>query len=424
MGEEGDRELKVPDTTTIGSYPVFPPPEDIEYERKMRDHGISDEIVDPYLWSIDETVRDFASSGIEMISTGQTRGDLYEIFLDPRFVKGIGWKGAEAFVTERLNRIGNLRLADVRYAKSIIPDHIRIKEPITDAYTLARFAKITTGSYRDVRELAEDINRQVVIPEIEDLQNDGSASMVQLDSPNLAAESSPPDFVGRLYEDIAAVAKIPVVLHACGDTTRVFRMLSGMKVDTLSLDFYHYPRLLEEASKKNYDQTIGFGATDSQTPSVERVEEVASLISEGRKRLGDDRIEFVHPHCGQRSLHRETAFQKNANLTMARDDVYFGEAEEAKHYRLEKREYDPKGYFLVTIRSESREIVVTFYSYDHKAVRRYRSREAERILQALNDEADRLGISRRHLSYLTLELGRAEASLGSPALTYRQRMIE
>jgi len=390
----------------------------------MREHGLADEIVDPYLWSIDETVRDFASSGIEMISTGQTRADLYGLFLDPRFVKGVTWKGAEAFVTERLARTDNLRLADVRYVRGMIPDHVRIKEPITDAYTLARFAKIMTSSYKDVRELAEDINRQLIIPEIEDLQNDGSVSIVQLDSPNLAAESSPPDFVRGLYEDLASVAKIPVVLHACGDTTRVFRMLTGMKVDTLSLDFYHYPRLLEEASKKSYDQTIGFGATDSQAPRVERVEEVASLIREGCKQLGDDRIEFVHPHCGQRSLHRETAFQKNANLTMARDDVFFGEAEEAKHNRLERREYDPKGYFLVTIKRESKEIHVTFYSYDHAAVRRYRSREAERILQAINDEVDKLGISRRHLSYLTLELGRAEASLESATLPYRQRTIE
>jgi len=68
--------LKAPATTTIGSYPVFPLAEDVEYERKMQGHGISDEIVDPYLWSIEETVRDFASSGIEIISTGQTRGDL------------------------------------------------------------------------------------------------------------------------------------------------------------------------------------------------------------------------------------------------------------------------------------------------------------------------------------------------------------
>jgi len=416
--------VRVPATTTIGSYPVFPPPEDVEYERKMRNHGISDEIVDPYFWSIDETVRDFASSGIEIISTGQTRGDLYSIFLDPRFVKGISWNGAEAFVSERVSRISNLRLADVRRVKGLVPDYMRIKEPITDAYTLARFAKITTSCYKDVMELAEDFNRQVVIPEIEDLQNDGSVSMVQLDSPNLAAESSPPDFVGGLYDEIASMAKIPIVLHACGDTARVFRLLTGLKVNTLSLDFYHYPRLLEQASKKNYDQTIGLGATDSQTPRVEQVEEVASLIAKGRKLLGDDRIEFVHPHCGQRSLHRETAFQKNANLTMARDDVYFGEAEEAKHHQLERHEYDPRGYFLVTVRRESKEIFVTFYSYDRMAVRRYRSREAERILQAINNEVDKLGISRRHLSYLTLELGRAEASLESPTLTYRQRTIE
>jgi hypothetical protein len=56
-------------------------------------------------------------------------------------------------------------------------------------------------------------------------------------------------------------------------------------------------------------------------------------------------------------------------------------------------------------------------------IKRFRSRSAERIFQSLNEEADRLGIGRRHLAYLTLELGRAEASLQS-GYSYRQKVIE
>lgn len=414
----------VPRTTTIGSYPVFPQPEDVEYYHKMVMHGVSDELIDPYLWSIEESIRDFTSSGIEIVSTGQTRGDLYSIFLDPKFVKGIAWDGAEIYVNDKIDRLSSIRLNDVKYARSILPKHFEIKEPITDAYTLAKFAKIKTDLYIDTKHLSIEINRKIVIPEIEDLQKEGLVSMIQLDSPSLAAESFPPEYIAELYEEVANVAKVPIVLHACGDTTRIFRLLTRLKVDVLSLDFYHYPKLMDEASKRNYDQQIGLGALDSQSPRVESVEEISSIIDRARKVIGDERIGLVHPHCGQRSLHREVAFEKNKNLTIARDDVYYGEAEEAKGRRLGFNEYDQRGYFLVTVKRESKEIIVTYYTYTHDVIKRYRAKDAESILQVISDDADILGISKRHLAYLTLELGRAEASLQSQSLIYRQRMIE
>jgi hypothetical protein len=111
-------------------------------------------------------------------------------------------------------------------------------------------------------------------------------------------------------------------------------------------------------------------------------------------------------------------------LALARDDSCFGRPEEASASHLTAKEYDPGGYFLVSVSRETKEIVVTYYTYDHAAKKRYRSKSAERLFQTLNDEADTLGLSRRHLSYLTLELGRAEASIASGSQSYRQKVIE
>ena len=414
----------IPKTTTIGSYPTFPTPEDIEYYLTISSHGLGDDVIDPYLWAIDEALEDFTSAGIEVPSTGQSRGDLYSLFLDPRFVKGMRWNGTEAFVDERIARVGSNRLADVLHARSVLPSHYEIKEPVTDAYTLARYAKISTPAYADTRELAVEINRKVVIPEIEELQSSGAVSWIQLDSPAVASESFTPDYFVGLYEEIATVAKVPIVLHACGDTSRVFSSLTRTRVDTISLDFYHYPRLFDETSRRNYDQLIGLGCTDGQSLRMETVEETRKMIDFARARLGEDRIQFVHPHCGQRNIAREAAYSKNVVLTLARDDVYFGQPEEAASTRLTSEGYDQRGYFLVSILRETKEILVTYYSYQHEAKKRFKSRSAERLFQSLNDEADRLGISRRHLAYLTLELGRAEASLQSGARDYRQKVIE
>jgi len=413
-----------PKTTTIGSYPVFPKAEDVEYYKKMWERGLGDEVLDPYVWSIEESVKDFVAAGLEVVSTGQTRGDLYSLFLDSHFVKGVEWKGGEALVTGRLERRREIRLADVKLARGLLPEHFELREPITDAYTLAKFAKISGRSYADTRELAKEVNRKVVIPELESLQGSGCVSMLQLDSPAIGAESATPDFLVSLYEEVMSAAKLPVMLHACGDVSRVLGLLARTKVDVLSLDLYHFPHLLTILSRGGYDQEIGMGVLDSQNLIIESVEEISRNLEHGMKLLGEDRIAFVHPHCGQRNIDRQTAFRKNANMTMARDDVCFGKAEEAPRGGLTKSSYDRKGYFLVTLDRGRREIVVTFYSYDHRALWRRRSRRADHLLQSLNDNADRLGISRRHLSYLTLELGRAEASLASLSTFYRQAMIE
>ena len=79
---------------------------------------------------------------------------------------------------------------------------------------------------------------------------------------------------------------------------------------------------------------------------------------------------------------------------------------------------------MVSVKRETKEILVTYYSYDHLPKRRFRSRSAERVFQSLYDEADDLGISRRHLAYLTLELGRAEAAVNDTSKAYRQKVIE
>ena len=150
-------------------------------------------MVDPYLWSMEEALKDFTSAGVDVPSTGQSRGDLYSLFLDPKFVKGITLAGRGG-LRQRQDREDRARygLADVLHARSVLPSHYELKEPITDAYTLARFAKINTGTYADTRELAREINKKIIIPEIEDLQKTGAVSWIQLDSPTIAAESFDP----------------------------------------------------------------------------------------------------------------------------------------------------------------------------------------------------------------------------------------
>lgn len=413
---------KYPKTTTIGSYPVFPSQEDIDYYEKMKSKGLEKELVDPYFYTIEEVIKDFTSSGIEVVSTGQTRGDLYSIFLDPKFVKGIEWSGSEAYVNSRIERLASMRLGDVLYTKSILPEGYEIKEPITDAFTLAKFAKINTTTYSNTEELAKEINRKIVLKEIEELQNSKAVSEIQLDSPVLAAESYLPEFIGGLYEEASNTTNLPVVLHACGDTVRIFKKLCSFKVDVLSLDFYHYPRLLEEASRMDYDQGIGLGVLDSQAPRVESVELISSIIKKAKERIAE-KVVFVHPHCGQRNLSRDVAFEKNVRMRIARDNIYFGEALDVSHKRFKAEPGKVGIRYLILTDRESKEIVLCLYNEKHEVFKRIRSRFAEGIANFLNEQLNDIKVDKNTMSSLLLELGRAELSLENEISTFRQRTV-
>jgi len=71
--------------------------------------------------------------------------------------------------------------------------------------------------------------------------------------------------------------------------------------------------------------------------------------------------------------------------------------------------YDPRGFFIITVDQEAREIVCQHYSADHAPAHEIRSHSAERILLGLvrADLVSKLS----HAGYLGAELAKAEAAL-------------
>jgi hypothetical protein len=74
------------------------------------------------------------------------------------------------------------------------------------------------------------------------------------------------------------------------------------------------------------------------------------------------------------------------------------------------------------VKKDTGEIVVTFYGPQRRVLRRYRSKFAEPLLLAVQDNSDSLGLSKTQLAHLILELGRAAASLQPQPSTFRQRL--
>ena len=397
----------------IGSYPVLASQSLIDQYR-----AFSEDLEDPIRTTIQFSVRDFLSAGIEYPCTGQTRDSFIRLFLDPEHVEGIKKNGSETVVTGKLKRKSPIRLADVQTAKQLVPRYYGFKEPVTDPYTLARNCRIEGSVYGDLKELAFAIGKEIVRPELESIQK--YVDYLQLDAPYYSFEPFK-DYIRDLYEEMLSGIKVPVVLHVCGDSFSVFKELTKLKVDVISLDFTYSDRLLDEVGKRNFDQKVGLGCVNTGNLMIEPVKTIAGLMRKVISKVGEDKVRFVHPSCGERNLPLDTAYQKNVNLTLARNECFLGQPEPAHSVSLTESDYDPNGYFLIQVDHQSQEIVVSFYSYQHVPRLRLQSSSGEKLIAAIIDSKiirDTL-YGKRHLGYVGYEIGKAETALKNK-VPYRQ----
>lgn len=373
---------------------------------------------DPVKTSIDLAVRDFSNAGIEYPATGQTRDSFIRLFLDPKHVAGITNNGSEIFVNDKLSRKSPIRLDDVITARKLVPKYYGFKEPVTDPYTLARNCRIHGSTYSDLRDLTFGIAREIVKPELESLQE--HVDYLQLDAPYFSFEPFK-DYVKNVYEEMLCDVKIPVVLHVCGDSFSVFKELTSLKIDVISLDFTYNDKLLDEVARMSFDQTIGVGCVSTGNPIIESVKTIGNLIQRVSKKIGESRISFVHPACGERNLPRDIAYQKNVNLCLARDEVFLGAPKPARSVNLSESEYDPNGYFSIRVDPQSQQIVVSFNSYENVPKFRFQSANGEKLIAAIvqTKTISNTEYGKRHLGYVGYEIGKAETAL-KRRVPYRQ----
>lgn len=411
--KSANKRNKVPSTTVIGSYPIIVPQTLLDQFR-----AFPEENGDPVASTIELAVRDFISAGIEYPSTGQTRDSFIRLFLDPEYVEGIQRNGSEIFVTEKISRKKAIRLDDVKTARRLLPKYYALKEPVTDPYTLARNCRIKGSVYSDLKELTFAIASDIVRPELDSIQP--YVDYLQLDAPYFSFEPFK-DYIKPLYEEMLSGIKVPVVLHVCGDSFAVFKELAKLNVDVLSLDFTYSDKLLDEVKLRSFDQEIGLGCVGTGSPVIEPVHTIANLIQSISSKIGEEKIRFVHPACGERSLPLDVAYQKNVNLTLARNEVFLGAPKSAKSVALNENDYDPNGYFLIQVDHHSQQIVVSFNSYENVPKLRIQSQSGEKLISAIVDSKilSDTEYGKHHLGYVGYEIGKAETALKNK-VPYRQ----
>ncbi len=316
-------------TTVVGSYPA-PPQEPSSFSSKISSFMGS---YDPYKFAVEYAVSEQIKAGINIISTGQVRGDMVEIFA--REITGMAWEEGTSKIRGKILPINYSIGADdikiaLKTAKSIsgnfktnpkvlshgkFQDNARgIKGIITGPTTLVLSSRME-GFYsienRDkaIIDMAHALNKEAKYLEA------AGVAMIQFDEPFLSTGMADIKIAFKAIKIATNDIKVPLAMHVCGDVGQIFEELLKFPVDIIDCEFAGIEKnmnVLENLLLK--DKKIGFGCVDTKTERVESPEEIQKLLERGAELIGAENM-MVDPDCGMRMLPQEAAYQKLKNMT-------------------------------------------------------------------------------------------------------------
>jgi 5-methyltetrahydropteroyltriglutamate--homocysteine methyltransferase len=289
---------KVLATTVVGSYPV------------VKGSGIKS-LFDPLQSAVETAVSDQITAGIDIISDGQIRGDMIQLFAG----KLPGIKGQEV-----LGKVqpasGPITAGDTKFALKKAP---LVKGIITGPSTLAHGLHISTPMYRNKEELAPDLATALTV-EARSLESAG-VTLLQIDEPIFSTGIADLTIGKQAVEKITASVRIPSCMHVCGDLGNTIDDILKINVNVLDFEFSKNPaNLALFGSRDLAGRMIGYGCVDSATETVESVAEIRKRIEQGVAVFGA-RSMLVDPDCGLRMRSRESAFWKLKNMAEAAREV-------------------------------------------------------------------------------------------------------
>lgn len=318
-------------TTVVGSYPS--PPK----EPKSLGSKISALLgnYDPYKSAVEYAVSKQIKAGVNIISTGQVRGDMVEIFA--RDIPGMAWEEGTSKIKGKILPLNySIGANDIKIALKIAnnmseefktcgtilsngkfsEDAWGVKGIITGPTTLVLSSRME-GFYnlknRDeaIIDLAQALKREAKYLE------QAGVAMVQFDEPFLSTGMAN---IKTAYQAIKIVQnglKVPLSMHVCGDVSHVLRELLKFPVDVIDCEFAGIEKNLEILQNTDLNgKKIGFGCVDTKTERVESSHEILALIKKGIDLIGEENM-IVDPDCGMRMLPPKVAYQKLKNMTEA-----------------------------------------------------------------------------------------------------------
>ena len=315
--------------TVVGSYPVVVGKPETLIEKIKDKLGMFDK----YNYAIEKAVIDQLNAGIDILSDGQVRGDMVEIFVSNLY----GFEGKR--VVNKIEHTKPITLKDIKFANNVLNRYYNkndknnksIKGILTGPCTIASSVRVE-NYYSDNKDenLIYDL-ANALKKEAEAIQD--YVSMIQIDEPILSTGLYDLDTARRAIKRITENLKVPVAMHVCGNVVNIFDELNTFNVHILDHEFASNRKNLDIL--ESIDKKVGFGCINTKLKTVESVDEIKDLINEGFEILKNNKsfmeingnmsvklnnYMIIDPDCGMRLLPLDVAQGKLKNMVIASDE--------------------------------------------------------------------------------------------------------
>jgi len=290
---------KVLISTVVGSFPSDPSRELLanSYYRK----------IDPYMYSLRDAVKNQIEAGIELVSDGQTRGGMIEIFAEG--LRGFRIKEKTEIIS-KIEHTEPIILEDMKETRKMIPDFNGVKGIITGPWTMVNSVddQYYDSKMKAVMDTAEALKKEAEM--LEDL-----CDVIQIDEPYFSVDF--PENGKEIIEKITG-CETTTALHVCGDIEPIVEEIIEIDVDILDHEFAANPHLFDVFEDFTIDQRMAVGVVSTE-PYIEDIEEIKDNINRAYETFGPKTM--IDPDCGLRNLDKETAIKKLENMVIARNVV-------------------------------------------------------------------------------------------------------
>ncbi len=219
-------------------------------------------------------------------------------------------------------------LADCQRAAAVAGG--AFKFTVTSPYMLSR--TLLDHHYKDFRALTLAI-ADVLADQVRGLP----AACVQVDEANIPGNPADAPLAAEAMNRVLdAIDKgTERAVHFCfgnyggqtiqaGRWKELIKFLNSLHCDHLVLELAHRPASDIDALKQiDAKIALGIGVVDIKVNHIETPDEIAARIAAVEKKVGADRVRWVHPDCGFWMLKRSVADRKIEALVRGRD-LYLG----------------------------------------------------------------------------------------------------
>ena len=275
--------------------------------------------------AIERAVEDQLVAGVDVISDGQPRGDMIEVFASR--IPGIERRDDGMWeVVDTLDMPSAPILApDYALARTLTNRRAEVKAIVTGPVTMALSLRVAPEAPYNaphdpalILRLTEILGREMAALVA------AGARVTQVDEPLLPkalAGLVPMELATDALREFAATSMLPI-LHVCGDVRELANDLLLLNFAVYDIENSRIPNALafDDEQLDFSGSKVSAGCVDTASAEVETVEVIRERIRATMAHIPPERL-WVSPDCGLRLLPRDVALEKLKRMVAATQEL-------------------------------------------------------------------------------------------------------